>query len=50
MINKANTIYVIQYDYDLKEASKGFQYFDTTINKPIFWDGTKWIDATGATV
>lgn len=31
-------------------ASKGFQYFDTTINKPIFWDGTKWIDATGATV
>lgn len=28
----------------------GFQYFDTTVNKPIFWDGTKWIDATGATV
>lgn len=28
----------------------GFQYFDTTINKPIFWDGAKWIDATGATV
>lgn len=106
MINKANTIYVIQYDYDLKEASinipencvlnfiggaigngtiignktkvinlnvdrivlsgtwfdsgttsnrptnvlVGFQYFDTTINKPIFWDGSKWIDATGATV
>ena len=106
MINKANTIYVIQYDYDLKEASinitencvlnfiggaigngtiignkikvinlnvdrivlsgtwfasgttsnrptnvlVGFQYFDTTINKPIFWDGYKWIDATGATV
>lgn len=30
--------------------NKGFQYFDTTINKPIFWDGAKWIDATGATV
>lgn len=30
--------------------NKGFQYFDTTINKPIFWDGFKWIDATGATV
>ena len=30
--------------------NKGFQYFDTTINKPIFWDGSKWIDATGATV
>lgn len=85
MINKANTIYVIQYDYDLNGQTivtpsnsilkfdggsgdmyvskmgttqerpaniinKGFQYFDTTINKPIFWDGSKWIDATGATV
>ncbi len=106
MINKANTIYVIQYDYDLKGETitipensvlnfiggaigngtiignktkvinlnvdrivlsgtwfdsgttsnrptnvlVGFQYFDTTINKPIFWDGSKWIDATGATV
>lgn len=115
MINKANTIYVIQYDYDLKEASinipencvlqfdggslsngnitffkyfvynsqtkklnyrygdnlyainstivtennqrpslsnvdKGTMYFDNTLNKPIFWDGSKWIDATGATV
>lgn len=30
--------------------NKGFQYFDTTINKPIFWDGSKWVDATGATV
>lgn len=28
----------------------GFQYFDTTVNKPIFWYGSKWIDATGATV
>lgn len=30
--------------------NKEFQYFDTTINKPIFWDGAKWIDATGANV
>lgn len=22
----------------------------TDVNKPIFWDGSKWIDATGATV
>lgn len=63
MINKANIIYVIQYDYDLNGQTivtpqerpaniinKGFQYFDTTINKPIYWDGSKWIDATGATV
>ena len=28
----------------------GFQYFDTTITKPIWWTGTKWIDATGADV
>lgn len=28
----------------------GFEYFDTTVNKPIFWDGSKWVDATGATV
>lgn len=25
----------------------GFQYFDTTLNKPIWWTGKKWIDATG---
>lgn len=29
---------------------EGTMYFDTAINKPIFWDGSKWIDATGATV
>ena len=28
----------------------GFQYFDTTIDKPIWWTGTKWVDATGADV
>lgn len=28
----------------------GFQYFDTTINKPIWWNGSKWVDATGADV
>lgn len=91
MINKANIIYVIQYDYEdiptlnmvanlggvfieyikgkpvisgdmyvskmgttqerpANIINKGFQYFDTTINKPIYWDGSKWIDATGATV
>lgn len=24
----------------------GFQYFDTTLNKPIWWNGTQWVDAT----
>ena len=28
----------------------GFMYFDATLNKPIWWDGTKWIDATGSAV
>lgn len=26
------------------------QYFDTTIGKPIWWNGSAWKDATGATV
>lgn len=29
----------------------GFQYFDTTLSKPIWFDGnSSWVDATGATV
>ena len=28
----------------------GTQYFDTTINRPIWWDGGKWVDATGTAV
>ena len=32
------------------EIKSGFQYFDTTLNKPIWWTGTKWVDATGADV
>ena len=30
--------------------SKGFTYFDTDLNKPIFWTGTGWVDITGTTV
>lgn len=29
---------------------KYFEYFDTTLNKPIYWNGTAWVDATGQTV
>ena len=29
---------------------KGYSFFDTTINKPIWWTGDKWVDATGADV
>ena len=28
----------------------GFMYFDTTLGKPIWWNGENWVDATGATV
>lgn len=28
----------------------GQQYFDTTLNIPIFWNGTVWKNASGTTV
>ena len=28
----------------------GYCLFDTTLNKPIWWNGTKWVDSTGANV
>lgn len=28
----------------------GFQYFDTDLGKPIYWQGTKWVDSTGADI
>ena len=28
----------------------GYQYFDTSLNKPIWYTGTNWVDAMGATV
>lgn len=28
----------------------GYQYFDTTLGKPIWWGGADWKDASGATV
>ena len=34
----------------LSGVDVGFQYFDTTLNKPIWWNGTAWVDATGAEV
>lgn len=34
----------------LQSSDVSFQYYDTTLNKPIWWTGTNWVDATGATV
>lgn len=28
----------------------GYCYFDTTLGKPIYWTGTKWVDATGVDI
>lgn len=30
--------------------SQGQDYYDTTLEKPIWWNGSNWVDATGATV
>lgn len=31
-------------------VSIGYMFFDTVLNKPIYWTGTKWVDATGVDV
>lgn len=27
----------------LTSSDKGFEYYDTTLNKPIYWNGTEWV-------
>lgn len=34
----------------LNKDYSNFQYFDTTLNKPIWWTGSKWVDAIGTDV
>jgi hypothetical protein len=34
-------------DRPVLELQVGQFYFDTTLNKPTYWDGTQWIDALG---
>lgn len=31
-------------------ATVGDIYFDTTINRPIFWNGKKWVDSSGSDI
>ena len=33
-----------------KPMNPGFQYFDTSLNKPIWWTGEKWVGANGEDV
>ena len=35
---------------NLTTMSKGFEYYDETNNRPIYWNGTAWVDATGTNV
>lgn len=35
---------------ELKAKNKGYLYFDTDLGKLICWNGSKWVDATGANV
>lgn len=35
---------------NLNSNQIGFVYFDTSLNKPVYWTGSKWVDATGADV
>lgn len=34
----------------LESGEKGYVYYDTTLGKPIWWNGTAWVDATGTAV
>ena len=35
---------------NLTTDDEGFQYFDTTLHEPIWWNGTQWIDGTNTPV
>jgi len=36
--------------FGMYQGLKGFDYYDTDLNKPIWWNGTAWIDASGKKV
>ena len=39
--------------YRFNKIPKGWQYFDTDLNKPVFWNGTAWVtypDSSGSTM
>lgn len=45
-------VLVVAYTTELRPTVSvvGTQIFDTTIGKPIWWNGTAWVDAAGTTV
>lgn len=48
--NPISTLYSGTSDNRPSDVIKGTLYFDTTLNKPIWWTGSKWVDAIGADV
>jgi hypothetical protein len=53
-INAVNTLSTPSAGTTGARPSTGLQvgqfYFDTTINRPIWWNGTNWINAAGTIV
>ena len=48
-INKSNKGISINRP-SLQDYDAGFEYFDTTLKKPIWWAGTEWVDSNGVSV
>jgi len=34
----------------LTSTDKGFEYYDTTLNKQIIWNGTEWTNLDGTSL
>ena len=53
-IDAVNTLSTPSAGITAARPSTGLQvgqfYFDTTINRPIWWNGTNWINAAGTVV
>lgn len=51
-VNKTNAIKVNSGTTrpSLESSDVGYCFFDTSLNKPLWWNGSEWKDATGATV
>lgn len=54
-INRNNNEYDSTFNISYRRPAytsltKKAMIFDETLNKPLWWDGTKWIDGTGTTI
>src|SRR5690606_31708380 len=45
--NVANTDYGLTSNRPTGVVDIGHEYFDTTISKPLYYNGTDWVDANG---